>query len=138
MSPSLAVFIALLLPVMPQFAQQRMSPERELALGRNLALELEQRATLLNDPTVVEYVNRVGQNIARNSDSQLPITIKVLDSADVNVTTLPGGFLYVTTGLIQTADNEAQLAAMMSQAVAHVAARHASEIQGKASFINVL
>jgi predicted Zn-dependent protease len=119
MSPSLAVFIALLLPVMPQFA--RMSPERELALGRSLAVELEQRATLLNDPRVVEYVNRVGQNIARNSDSKFPITIKVLDSAEVNASAFPGGFLYVTTGLIQTADNEAQLAAMIAQAVADVA-----------------
>jgi len=112
--------------------------EDEIALGRNVARELEQGVTLLNDPAVVDYVNRVGQVIVRNSDSKLPFTIKVIDSAEVNAIGLPGGFLYVTTGLIQTADNEAQLAAMMAHAVAHVAARHAAEQQGKTTFINIL
>lgn len=73
-----------------------------------------------------------------NSDAKLPITVKVIDATEVNSIGLPGGFIYVTTGLIQTADNEAQLAAMMSHAIAHVAARHAAEQLGKATFVNML
>jgi predicted Zn-dependent protease len=114
------------------------SVESEIAIGRALARELEQVVTLLNDPAVVDYVNRVSQNIVNNSDSKLSFTVKVIDSAEVNAAALPGGFLYVNTGLIQTADNEAQLAAMISHVVAHVAARHVAEQQGRASSVNIL
>jgi predicted Zn-dependent protease len=120
------------------FHPMTMNLEKEIALGRELSRELEQQVTLLQDPVVTEYVNRVGQNLVRNSDSKIPFTIKVIDSDEINAVSLPGGFFYVNTGLILAADEEAELAAVMGHEIAHVTARHAAEQQGKASFINIL
>ena len=120
------------------FNPMTMSLENEIALGRGLARELEQSVVLVQDPTVNEYVNRVGQNIVKNSDSKIPFQIKVIDSDEINAMSLPGGFFYVNTGLIQAADEEAELAAVMAHEIAHVTARHSAEQQGKASFINIL
>ena len=120
------------------FHPMTMSLESEIAMGRSLARELEQSVTLVQDPTVTEYVNRVGQNIVKNSDSKIPFTIKVIDSDEINAMSLPGGFFYVNTGLIRAADEEAELAAVMAHEIAHVTARHSAEQQGRASFINIL
>src|ERR1700690_2076647 len=60
------------------------SLEKEIALGKQLAAQVERQAKIINDPGVAEYVNRVGQNLARNSDAKVPFTIKVIDSDDVN------------------------------------------------------
>jgi beta-barrel assembly-enhancing protease len=109
------------------------SQEKEIALGRQLALEVEQSAKLVEDPVVTEYINRVGQNIVLHSDAKIPFTIKVIDSDEVNAFALPGGFFFVNRGLILAADNEAELAGVMAHEIAHVAARHAMENQGKAS-----
>lgn len=107
------------------------SQEKEVALGRQLALEVEQQAKLVEDPLVTEYVNRVGQNVVLHSDAKIPFTIKVIDSDEVNAFALPGGFFFVNKGLILAADNEAELAGVMAHEIAHVAARHAMENQGK-------
>lgn len=107
------------------------SQEKEVALGRQLALEVEQQAKLVEDPIVTEYVNRVGQNVVLHSDAKIPFTIKVIDSDEVNAFALPGGFFFVNKGLILAADNEAELAGVMAHEIAHVAARHAMENQGK-------
>ena len=112
--------------------------ESEIALGRQLSKELEQQVTLVQDPVITEYVNRVGQNLVKNSDAKIPFQIKVIDSDEINALSLPGGFFYVNTGLILAADEEAELAAVMGHEIAHVTARHAAEQQGKASFINIL
>jgi hypothetical protein len=87
-----------------------MSLEKEVELGRQLAAELERSVKLQDDPTINEYVNRVGQNLVRNSDAKIPFTIKVIESDEVNAMALPGGFFYVNTGLIEAADDEAELA----------------------------
>lgn len=107
------------------------SQEKEVALGRQLALEIEQQSKLLEDPIVTEYINRVGQNVVLHSDAKVPFTIKVIDSDEVNAFALPGGFFFVNKGLILAADSEAELAGVMSHEIAHVAARHAMENQGK-------
>jgi predicted Zn-dependent protease len=107
------------------------SQEKEVALGRQLALEVEQQAKLVEDPLITEYVNRVGQNVVLHSDAKIPFTIKVIDSDEVNAFALPGGFFFVNKGLILAADNEAELAGVMAHEIAHVAARHAMENQGK-------
>jgi predicted Zn-dependent protease len=107
------------------------SQEKEVALGRQLALEVEQQAKLVEDPMITEYVNRVGQNVVLHSDAKIPFTIKVIDSDEVNAFALPGGFFFVNKGLILAADNEAELAGVMAHEIAHVAARHAMENQGK-------
>ena len=100
------------------------SIEKEIALGKGLAQEVERQAKVINDPVISEYVNRVGQNLVRNSDAKVPFTIKVIDSEDVNAFALPGGFFFVNSGLILKADNEAELAGVMAHEIAHVAARH--------------
>lgn len=100
------------------------SLEKEIALGKQLAQEVERQAKIIDDPTIAEYVNRVGQNLVRNSDAKVPFTIKVLDTDEVNAFALPGGFFFVNSGLILKADTEAELAGVMAHEIAHVAARH--------------
>jgi beta-barrel assembly-enhancing protease len=100
------------------------SLEKEIALGKQLASEVERQAKIINDPVIAEYVNRVGQNLVRNSDAKVPFTIKVIDSEEVNAFALPGGFFFVNSGLILKADNEAELAGVMAHEIGHVAARH--------------
>jgi len=100
------------------------SIEKEIALGKGLAQDVERQAKIVDDPTIAEYVNRVGQNLVRNSDAKVPFTIKVVDSEDVNAFALPGGFFFVNSGLILKADTEAELAGVMAHEIAHVAARH--------------
>ena len=100
------------------------SLEKEIGLGKQLASEVERQAKIINDPVISEYVNRIGQNLVRNSDAKVPFTIKVIDSEEVNAFALPGGFFFVNSGLILKADNEAELAGVMAHEIAHVAARH--------------
>src|SRR5215831_7985008 len=100
------------------------SLEKEIALGKQLAQEVERQAKIIDDPIVAEYVNRIGQNLVRNSDAKVPFTIKVLDTEEVNAFALPGGFFFVNSGLILKAESEAELAGVMSHEIAHVAARH--------------
>jgi len=100
------------------------SLDKEIALGRGLAQQVEQTSKLITDPVVTEYVNRVGQNLVRNSDAKVPFTIKVIDSDQINAFALPGGFFYVNSGLILAADSEAELAGVMGHEISHVAARH--------------
>src|SRR3984893_906006 len=100
------------------------SLEKEIGLGKALAQDVERQAKLVNDPIISEYVNRVGQNLVRNSDAKVPFTIKVIDSEEVNAFALPGGFFFVNSGLILKAECEAELAGVMAHEIAHVAARH--------------
>ncbi len=112
------------------------SLEKEIQMGRQLAAEIERQVKLVEDPTINEYVNRVGQNLVRNSDAKVPFTIKVVESDEINAFALPGGFFYVNSGLILAADDESELAAVMSHEIAHVAARHGTKQASKAELIN--
>jgi predicted Zn-dependent protease len=100
------------------------SLEKQIEMGRQYAQQVEGSTKLISDPVITEYVNRIGQNLVRNSDAQVPFTIKVVDTDDINAFALPGGFFYVDSGLILAADNEAELAGVMSHEIAHVAACH--------------
>ncbi|PYT74059.1 MAG: peptidase M48 [Acidobacteria bacterium] len=100
------------------------SIEKEMALGKSLAQEVERSSKLIDDPVVTEYVNRVGQNLVRNSDAKVPFTIKVIDSDEVNAFALPGGFFFVNSGLILRAQEESELAGVMAHEISHVTARH--------------
>ena len=111
--------------------------DKEVALGRQLAAEVDRTAKFVDDPVVTEYVNRVGQNIVLHSDAKVPFTIKVIDSDEVNAFALPGGFFYVNKGLILAADNEAEMAGVMAHEIGHVAARHAMENQTKGMLANI-
>src|ERR1700693_2620268 len=113
------------------------SLEHEIALGKQLSQEVEKQAKFINDPVVKEYVNRVGQNLVRNSDAQVPFTIKVIDSDVVNAFALPGGFFYVNSGLILHADEESELAGVMAHEIAHVCARHGTKQATKGDIIQI-
>jgi beta-barrel assembly-enhancing protease len=113
------------------------SIEKEIALGKQLAQEVERSAKLVDDPVVTEYVNRVGQNLVRNSDARVPFTIKVIDSDEVNAFALPGGFFYVNSGLILRAQEESELAGVMAHEIAHVAARHGTKQATKGDIIQI-
>ncbi len=112
------------------------SLNKEVALGRQLAADVDRQGKFIEDPVVTAFVNRVGQNIALHSDAKIPFTIKVLDSDDVNAFALPGGFLYVNKGAILAADTESELAGVMAHEIGHVAARHGVEQASKATLAN--
>jgi predicted Zn-dependent protease len=117
---------------------QFYSLEKEVAIGRQLSAEVDQTSKIISDPIVSEYVNRVAQNIVLHSDSKVPFTIKVIDAQEVNAFALPGGFLYVNRGLLEAAENEAEVAGVIAHEVAHVAARHGMEQASKGQLANYL
>jgi predicted Zn-dependent protease len=106
-------------------------------MGKTYAQQVETTSKLVTDPVITEYINRVGQNLVRNSDSQVPFTIKVIDSDDINAFALPGGFFYVDSGLVLAADNEAELAGVMAHEIAHVAACHAARESTRGQLMNL-
>lgn len=114
------------------------SIESEIRMGKEYATQIESSLKLVTDPTINEYVNRVGQNLVRNSDAKVPFTIKVVDSDVINAMALPGGFFYVNSGLILAADNEAELAGVMAHEIAHVAARHTTRQLTRYQFANYM
>ena len=110
------------------------STDTEIKMGKQYAMMVEQTARMVQDPVINEYVNRIGQNLVRNSDAKVPFTIKVIDSDEINAFALPGGFFYVNSGLILAADEEAELAGVMAHEIAHVAARHAMQQMTRAQY----
>jgi len=110
------------------------STDTEIKMGKMYSMEIEKSTKFITDPVVVEYVNRIGQNIVKNSDCKVPFTIKVIDSDEINAMALPGGFFYVNSGLILNADEEAELAGVMAHETAHVCAHHAVREQTRANY----
>jgi len=113
------------------------SIEREIAMGKSYAQQVEQTSRMVDDPVVLEFVNRTGQNIVNNSDCKVPFTIKVIDSDEVNAFALPGGFFYVFSGLILRAQEESELAGVMAHEIAHVCARHGTKNATKGEILNL-
>jgi len=113
------------------------SLDRQIAMGRSYAQQVELSSKLVTDPVITEYVNRVGQNLVRNSDALVPFTIKIVDTDDINAFALPGGFFYVDSGLILAADSEAELAGVMAHEIAHVAACHAAREMSRGQLMNL-
>jgi predicted Zn-dependent protease len=111
--------------------------EKQIAMGKQYSQQVESTVKLVQDPVISEYVNRLGQNLVRNSDAQVPFTIKVIDSDDINAFALPGGFFYVNSGLILAADEEAELAGVMAHEIAHVAACHAARENTRGNLMNM-
>src|SRR5579864_6953142 len=107
-------------------------------MGKSYAMQIEQSMKMVQDPVVSEYVNRIGQNLVRNSDAKVPFTIKVVDADEINAMALPGGFFYVNSGLILAADDEAELAGVMAHEIAHVCLRHATRGQTRADIANIM
>jgi predicted Zn-dependent protease len=113
------------------------SLESQVRMGKGFSMQVEQSAKVINDPVVSEYVNRIAQNIVRNSDAKVPFTVKVLDDDSVNAFALPGGYFYVQSGLILAADSEAELAGVMAHEIAHVCACHAARQQTRGNLANI-
>ena len=113
------------------------SLEHEAKMGEEYSQEIEHGAELIRDPIITEYVSRIGQNLVRNSDAKVPFTIKVIASDEINAFALPGGFLYVNSGMILAVEDEAELAAVMAHEIAHVAARHATRQMTRSDIFNV-
>ncbi|HKW16786.1 MAG TPA: M48 family metallopeptidase [Terriglobales bacterium] len=113
------------------------SLEQQIAMGREYSDQVEATSKLVSDSAISEYVNRIGQNLVRNSDSLVPFTIKVIESDDINAFALPGGFFYVDSGLILAADNEAELAGVMAHEIAHVAACHVARQNTRGKMLNM-
>jgi predicted Zn-dependent protease len=112
--------------------------EGQIALGKQVSMQVETQSKIITDPVVSEYINRLGQNLVRNSDSQVPFTIKVIDSDDINAFALPGGFFYVNSGLILAADEEAELAGVMAHEISHVAACHAARENTRGNIAQIM
>ncbi len=113
------------------------SLEKQVAMGQQYSQQIEHGVKLVTDPVVTEYVNRIGQNLVRNSDSKVPFIIKVIDTDEINAFALPGGYFYVNSGLILAADNEAELAGVMAHEIAHVAACHVAREQTRSNIVNL-
>jgi predicted Zn-dependent protease len=113
------------------------STEGEIKMGKGYADEIEKSTKLITDPVVTEYVNRIGQNIVKNSDCKVPFTIKVIDTDEINAMALPGGFFYVNSGLILAADEEAELAGVMAHETAHVCAHHAAREMTRMNYVQL-
>jgi beta-barrel assembly-enhancing protease len=113
------------------------SLEKQVAMGHSYSQQVEHGAKMVTDPVVTEYVNRVGQNLVRNSDAKVPFTIKVIDTDEINAFALPGGYFYVNSGLILAADNEAELAGVMAHEIGHVAACHVAREQTRSNIANL-
>ena len=113
------------------------SLDKQVAMGRSYSQQVEHGAKMVSDPVITEYVNRIGQNLVRNSDAKVPFTIKVIDTDEVNAFALPGGFFYVNSGLILAADNEAELAGVMAHEIGHVAACHVAREQTRGNIVNL-
>lgn len=113
------------------------SIESERAMGRELADEIEEQAKTVDDPLLQNYIDQLCRRLVNHSDAVFPFTVKILRNDEINAFALPGGYLYVNSGLILSADNEAELAAVMAHEVAHVAARHASRNATKSQIWNL-
>lgn len=113
------------------------SLDKQVAMGRQYSQQVEHSSKLVTDPVVTEYINRLGQNLVRNSDAKVPFTIKVIDTDEINAFALPGGFFYVNSGLILAADDEAELAGVMAHEIGHVAACHVAREQTRSNLVNL-
>ena len=113
------------------------SLEKEIAMGKGVAQDIERQAKIIDDSVIAEYVNRVGQNLVRNSDVKVPVTIKVIDAEEVNAFALPGGFFFVNSGLILRAETEAEMAGVMAHEIAHIAARHGTRQATRGQIVNL-
>src|SRR6202050_744261 len=111
--------------------------DQELALGKQLAIEVEKQAKIVDDPIISEYINRLGQNLARNSDVTFPVTFKLIEADEINAFTLPGGYIFINTGLLELSGNEAELASAIAHEIGHAAARHATRQASRDKLVNL-
>jgi hypothetical protein len=118
----------------PQFKAgfNLMTPAQDIAIGRQNAMQIEREMRVLPDQVVQQYVNNIGKRLAAQAPGEkFPYQFKVVDVKEINAFALPGGFLYVHTGAIVAAKNEAELAGVMAHEVSHAALRHGTNQMSK-------
>ena len=127
---SLSKIALLITAALPLFAAHKgvdlYTIPQEVALGRQMSAEVDKQAHLINDPIISEYINRLGQNLASHANADFPVTVKMIQSDEINAFTLPGGFVYINSAVMKMADNEAELASVIAHEIGHAAARHAT------------
>jgi predicted Zn-dependent protease len=111
---------------------------QEIELGRRMAAELETQARIVDDPIISEYVNRLGQNLAKQAKAPFPVTVKMIQSSEINAFTLPGGYVYVNSSILMMADNEAEFASVVAHEIGHAAARHATRRESGGQLAKIL
>jgi predicted Zn-dependent protease len=134
---ALALLCLSIAQTIPARAVNFYSVEHEIALGKQLSAELERQVKLADDPILSEYVNRVAQKIARQSDAALPVTVRIVESGDLNAFTLPGGHIYLNSALLKLTESEAELAFILAHEIGHVAARHATKEASRNQLLQV-
>lgn len=116
-----------------------MSLEDEWRLGQQLEADIARQMRIVNDPIIAGYVNKVGQRMVRQTAmANLPWKFHVVNDPEINAFNIPGGHVYVTTGLIAATDSASELAGVMSHEIAHGVERHATEQMSKAYGLNIL
>ncbi|HVV46078.1 MAG TPA: M48 family metallopeptidase [Bryobacteraceae bacterium] len=111
---------------------------QEIELGRRMASEVETQAHIVDDPIISEYVNRVGQNLAKQANAPFSVTVKMIQSSEINAFTLPGGYVYVNSSILMMADNEAEFASVLAHEIGHAAARHATRQQSGSQLAKII
>ena len=126
--------------VSPLYAQIEHKPgfntfstQQDIELGREAVGEIERELVVVTDPELSEYVNRLGQNLSRLAPGyRYPYTFKLINAKEINAFALPGGPIYIHTGIIAAATTEAQLAGVLAHEISHVALRHSTNQASKA------
>ncbi len=114
--------------------------QQDIQLGREVAAEIRKKVTIVNDPVLTSYVKAVGQRLMQSREARasgFPFTFEVVADPSVNAFALPGGPMFVNTGLLQAVDNEAQLAAVMGHEMSHVILRHGTNQASKINLIEI-
>jgi predicted Zn-dependent protease len=136
---SLATGACAINPVSGQPELSFMSTERENAVGRQAAQEVEQSIGLVRDPALTAYIDALGQRLAQRSPRRdVAYRFFVADMPEPNAFALPGGYIYVSRGLLVIANSEAQLANVIGHEIGHVAARHASQRETRSVGVGLL
>lgn len=116
------------------------SKEQDMQLGKESAAEVRKQMVVIHDPFLTAYVNKIGQRLAATPearDSGFPFTFEVIADPTINAFALPGGPMFINTGLLKAVDSEAQLAGVMGHEMSHVILRHGTNQASKANLIEL-
>jgi predicted Zn-dependent protease len=116
------------------------SKQQDVQLGEEAAGQVRKQKTVINDPVLTAYVNSVGKRLAASQEAQnsgFPFTFEVVADPTINAFALPGGHMFIHTGLLKALDNEAQLAGVMGHEMSHVILRHGTNQATKAKMIEL-
>jgi predicted Zn-dependent protease len=114
------------------------SLDKEKQIGAQLSADYEKSTFLIHDGAVQAYLDRLAQTISQNSDTQFQITTRVVDSEDPVAVTLPGGYQYISRGLLLQMENEGELASLIARGIAHTSLRSAARLATRASLMNMM